>query len=460
MQNFLSLDRVEPKKRLVGERVRDFKEVYQTFDKIEARNQADRCVQCGDPYCMNKCPLHNYIPQWLKAVSEYNLELAFQLSNEPSPFPEIMGRVCPQDVLCEGDCTLNDGHGAITIGSIERYITEQGFKKEFKIPFPESKINKSVGVIGSGPAGLSLATFLLRAGVNVTIYERAEKAGGLLTYGIPGFKLDKNIIQRRINLLLEAGLDLKTSCEVGKDISFDEVKNSHDAIFLGIGATEARKAGIKNEDSENIYMAMEFLTFVQKKIFNEKVENKIDVRGKNVIVIGGGDTAMDCIRTAIREGAKKVTCHYRRDVENMPGSYKEYRNSIEEGAEFIFQSTPKEIILKNEKVAGVKFAKTELVNDLANHRKKVQEIPRSETIFEADIVIMALGFSPAKCKFLEENNIETESWGGVKVSKNGETSSSKIYAGGDIVRGANLVVRAVFDGREVAKEILKDFGIN
>ena len=446
MQNFLSLDRVEPKKRLVGERVRDFKEVYQTFDKIEARNQADRCVQCGDPYCMNKCPLHNYIPQWLKAVSEYNLELAFQLSNEPSPFPEIMGRVCPQDVLCEGDCTLNDGHGAITIGSIERYITEQGFKKEFKIPFPEKKINKSVGVIGSGPAGLSLATFLLRAGVNVTIYERAEKAGGLLTYGIPGFKLDKDIIQRRINLLLEAGLNLKTSCEVGKDLSFDEVKNSHDAVFLGIGATKSKKAGIKNENSKNIYMAIEFLTSVQKKLFNEKVENKINVRGKNVIVVGGGDTAMDCIRTAIREGAKKVTCHYRRDVKNMPGSYKEYRNSIEEGAEFIFQSTPKAIILENKKVVGVEFAKTELVNDLASHRKKVHEIPGSKTIFESDIVIMALGFSPVKCKFLEENNIETESWGGVKVSPNGETSSSNIYAGGDIVRGADLVVRAVFDG--------------
>ena len=460
MQNFLSLDRTEPKKRLVGERIKDFKEVYQTFDKIEAKNQAERCVQCGDPYCMNKCPLHNYIPQWLKAVAETNLELAFQLSNEPSPFPEIMGRVCPQDVLCEGDCTLNDGHGAITIGSIERYITEQGFKKGFTISFPKTKINKSVGIIGSGPAGLSLATFLLRAGVNVTIYERAKRAGGLLTYGIPGFKLDKDIVQRRINLLLEAGLILKTDCEVGKDISFDEVKNSHDAIFLGIGATQARKAGIKNEDSENIYMAMEFLTSVQKKLFNEEVKNPINVRGKNVIVIGGGDTAMDCIRTAIREGAKQVTCHYRRDVKNMPGSYKEYRNSIEEGAEFIFQSTPKEIILKNGKVTGVKFAKTELIKDPLNDRKKVKEIPNSENIFEADIVIMALGFSPAKYDFLEKHGVEINSWGGIKVDQNGKTSSEKIYAGGDIVRGANLVVRAVFDGREVAKEILKDFGIN
>ncbi|HIO71109.1 MAG TPA: glutamate synthase subunit beta [Campylobacterales bacterium] len=455
MQNFLSVDRIEPQKRLVGERIRDFDEVYLPFNKLEARTQSERCVQCGDPYCMNKCPLHNFIPQWLKSVAEANLELAFKLSNESSPFPEIMGRVCPHDTLCEGDCTLNDGHGAITIGSIERYITEKGFSKGLKIEFSSEKIGKSVGIIGSGPAGLSLATYLLRAGIDVTIYERASRAGGLLTYGIPGFKLDKSVVQKRIDMLLEAGLNLKTNCEVGKDISFDEVRNSHDAIFIGIGATKARRANIENEDSDGVYMAMEFLTNIQKKLFGEEFDSSIDVSGKNVIVIGGGDTAMDCIRTAIREGAKSVTCHYRRDDNNMPGSYKEYRNAIEEGARFEFFSTPKKIEVEDGKVKGVIFAKTELSERDETGRQRVIEIPDSEISYPADVVIMALGFEPAKPKFLEESGIELNSWGGIVTSENGETSIENIYSGGDAVRGADLVVRAVLDGREVAKHIIK-----
>ena len=457
MQNFLSFDRVEPKKRLVGERVKDFDEVYEVFDKVEVKNQSERCVQCGDPYCMTKCPLHNFIPQWLKGVAETNLELAFKLSNETSPFPEIMGRVCPQDVLCEGDCTLNDGHGAITIGSVERYITEKGFSKGFEIPFAHKKIGKSVGIIGSGPAGLSLATYLLRAGVDVTIYERDSKAGGLLTYGIPGFKLDKKVIQNRVELLQNAGLVLKTNCEVGKDIEFSEIQKNHDATFIGIGSTKAKKVGIENENSDGVFMAMEFLSNIQKKLFGENFNSKIDVKGKNVIVVGGGDTAMDCIRTSIREGAKSVTCHYRRDSKNMPGSYKEYRNSVEEGAEFIFYSTPKSISTENGKVTGITFAKTELSEADESGRKRVVEIANSDEVIEADIIIMALGFNPENPKFLETSGVKTNSWGGIEISKTGETSSSNIYSGGDAVRGADLVVRAAFDGREVAKEIVNNF---
>jgi len=459
MQNFLSLDRVEPKKRLVGERVKNFDEVYEVFDRVEAKNQSERCVQCGDPYCMTKCPLHNFIPQWLKAIADTNLELAFKLSNESSPFPEIMGRVCPQDVLCEGDCTLNDGHGAITIGSIERYVTEKGFSKGFEIEFRDEKIGKSVGIIGSGPAGLSLATYLLRAGVDVTIYERDSKAGGLLTYGIPGFKLDKDVIQKRVELLEKAGLVVKTDCEVGKDISFEEISKNHDASFIGIGSTKAKKVGIENENSDGVYMAMEFLTTIQKKLFGEKIEKNIDVKDKNVIVVGGGDTAMDCIRTAIREGAKSVTCHYRRDSKNMPGSFKEYRNSVEEGADFEFYSTPKAINVENGKVSGITFAKTELSEADESGRKRVVEIQNSLETIETDIIIMALGFNPEVPKFLAENGVKTNSWGGIEISETGETSSNNVYSGGDATRGADLVVRAAFDGREIAKHILKSFEV-
>jgi glutamate synthase (NADPH/NADH) small chain len=459
MQSFLSTDRVESKKRLVGERVKDFDEIYEVFDKLEARTQAERCVQCGDPFCMNKCPLHNYIPQWLKSVAERDLELAFKLSNEPSPFPEIMGRVCPQDTLCEGDCTLNDGHGAITIGSVERYITEKGFSKGFKIEFPKKKIGKKVSVIGSGPAGLSLATYLLRAGVDVTMYERANRAGGLLTYGIPGFKLDKSIVQNRVDQLIKAGMVLRTDCEVGKDISLDEVQSGSDALFVGIGSTEAKSAKIANEDARGVYPAMKYLTNVQKKLFGEESDSELDVKGKNVIVIGGGDTAMDCVRTALREGASSVTCHYRRDANNMPGSYKEYQNAIEEGCNFEFYSTPKEIEVSSDgSVNSVIFAKTELTEPDESGRQRVVEIDDSNINYEADVVIMALGFNPAKPSFLADLGVELNSWGGVVTDSRGETSAKGIYSGGDAVRGADLVVTATFDGREVAKEIISSFG--
>ncbi|MDD2904915.1 MAG: glutamate synthase subunit beta [Sulfurimonas sp.] len=455
MREFLNTERVEAEKRLVVERTKDFGEIYEIFNSNDAASQSDRCIQCGDPFCLNKCPLHNYIPQWLKSVAEKDLEFAFKLSNEPSPFPEVMGRVCPHDRLCEGDCTLNDGHGAITIGSIETHITEEGFRQGFKPSFPGITTNKKVAVIGSGPAGLSCATYLLRSGIAVTMYEKSDKAGGLLTYGIPNFKLDKKIVERRIKLLQEGGLELVLNCEVGRDITFEEIADKHDAMFIGVGATKAKKASLSGENAANVYEAMEYLTAIQKKNFKVKYDKKFDFKDLNVVVIGGGDTAMDCLRTAKREGAKSVTCLYRRDEYNMPGSKKEYKNAMEEGVDFTFLAAPKEIILgDNGKAIAVEIVKTTLGAKDPSGRQKMEEIKGSETRVKADVVIMSLGFDPAVPSFLAENGIETNAWGGIIINKTTyETTTAGIYAGGDCFRGADLVVTAALDGREAARSI-------
>ena len=457
MQEFLNIGRTDPEKRLVIERVRDFKEIYEVFDKDRAASQGVRCIQCGDPYCLNKCPLHNYIPQWLKSVAEKDLDFAFRLSNEPSPFPEVMGRVCPHDRLCEGDCTLNDGHGAITIGSIETYIVEEGFKNGLKPNFPGITTDKKVAVIGSGPAGLSTATYLLRSGIAVTMYERSDRAGGLLTYGIPNFKLDKKIVERRVKLLQEAGLDLVLNTEVGRDITFEEIADKHDAMFIGIGATVAKKAGIVGEQASNVYKAMDYLTNIQRKNFKLAYEKKFDFKDLDVVVIGGGDTAMDCLRTAKREGARSVTCLYRRDAHNMPGSQKEYKNAMEEGVDFTFCVSPKEIVLNESgRAIAVEVVRTTLGVKDESGRQKMEEIKGSEYRVSADVIIMSLGFDPAKPSFLAENGIETNSWGGVIINEEThQTTTAGVYAGGDCFRGADLVVTAAYDGREAARSIVK-----
>ena len=457
MREFLTTERIDPTKRLVVERVKDFGEIYEVFDKYDAATQSERCIQCGDPYCLNKCPLHNYIPQWLKSISEKDLEFAFKLSNEPSPFPEVMGRVCPHDRLCEGDCTLNDGHGAITIGSVETHITEAGFKAGFKPQFPGITVNKKVAVIGSGPAGLSAATYLLRSGISVTMYERSDRAGGLLTYGIPNFKLDKKIVERRVKLLEEAGLELILNCEVGKDIAFETIASKHDAMFIGVGATKAKNAGLNGEKASNVYAAMDYLTDIQRKNFKLSYDKKFDFKDLNVVVIGGGDTAMDCLRTAKREGAKSVTCLYRRDAHNMPGSQKEYKNAMEEGVDFTFFASPKEIVLNEDGLAvGVEVVKTTLGAKDESGRQKMEEVRGSNFRVNADVIIMSLGFDPAIPSFLAENGIETNSWGGVIINEEThETTTAGIYAGGDCFRGADLVVTAALDGREAARSISK-----
>ena len=455
MREFLTTERVEPTKRLVVERTKDFGEIYEVFDKSEAATQSDRCIQCGDPFCLNKCPLHNYIPQWLKAISEKDLEFAFKLSNEPSPFPEVMGRVCPHDRLCEGDCTLNDGHGAITIGSVETHITEEGFRAGLTPDFPGITTDKKVAIIGSGPAGLSAATYLLRSGIAVTMYERSDKAGGLLTYGIPNFKLDKKIVERRVKLLQEAGMELVLNCEVGKDISFEEIANGHDAMFIGVGATKPKSAGLAGEQAPNVYAAMDYLTNIQRKNFSLDYDKKFDFKDLNVVVVGGGDTAMDCLRTAKREGAKSVTCLYRRDEHNMPGSKKEYKNAMEEGVDFTFLVSPKEIVLNESGNAlAVEVVKTTLGARDASGRQRMEEVKGSEYRVNADVIIMSLGFDPAVPSFLAENGIETNEWGGIIINEEThETTTAGIYAGGDCFRGADLVVTAAYDGREAARSI-------
>lgn len=450
MQSFLKNKRVEPAKKNVLERLKNFNEIYEIYDVPSAKTQSDRCVQCGIPYCHNGCPLDNYIPQWLKLVAGNDLKLAFKMSNESSPFPEIMGRVCPQDRLCEGSCTLNKDFGAITIGSIETFITEEGFKNGLGLEFREITTGKKVAVIGAGPAGLSAATFLLRQGIAVDVYEKEAFAGGLLSWGIPSFKLDKQVVFRRVKILKSAGMNLFVNKEVGRDISFDELRSKYDAVFLGIGAKRGNKAGIGGEDLMGVYQAMDFLGSAQKKELELPYIKDISVKDKKVVVIGGGDTAMDCIRTALREGAKSVLCVYRRGEEGMPGSKKEYKNAIEEGAEFKFFAAPKEVVGSGS-VSGIKVVKMEVVKD--GGRGKLSEVPNSEETIDADIVVLALGFSMDVPAFIPSSGIKTDEWGQILVNENYETSLSGVYAGGDCCRGANLVVNAALDGREAAAAI-------
>ena len=456
MLNFTKFERINPEKRDVLQRLKDFNEVYQVFTKQRAVEQSDRCMQCGDPYCHTGCPLGNYIPAWLKQTATKNPDLAFALSNETSPFPEILGRICPQDVLCEGACSLNTGHGAISIGAVETFISEDAFERGMKPKFSNSKNGKKVAVIGSGPAGISAATFLLRKGFDVEMFERADRAGGLLMYGIPGFKLDKTTVDRRINWLLEAGMKLHTNCEIGRDKSILELEKDFDAIFLGIGATSSNKVKIEGENSSNVHFAIDFLTGIQKRNLGNKNVEYIDVKDKKVVVIGGGDTAMDCVRTSVREGADSVKCLYRRDEINMPGSKKEVVNAKEEGVEFVFNVSPKSIKAQNNVASAVELLETSMSEPDISGRQKVVINEGSEYLEEADIIILALGFSPEVPLFLKELNVETNSWGGVIVDSNFRTSNKKVYAGGDCQRGAHLAVTAAVDGREAAKAIIKN----
>ncbi len=457
MQNFTNLERIEPQKRGSNERKKDYKEIYNIFRNQEASSQSDRCVQCGDPYCHSKCPLHNYIPQWLRGVAQKDIELSFKLSNETNPFPEITGRICPQDRLCEGACTLEqDGYGAITIGSVETYISESGFKMGLKPEFADVMSSKKVAIIGSGPAGLSCATYLLRAGINVEMFEKSSRPGGLLTYGIPSFKLEKEIVFRRFNWLKEAGMKLNLNCEVGKDIDFKDLVEGYDALFIAIGAEKSKTGNIAGENGKNVFMAIDFLKEIQKKNFDEEYDNNYLVKGKDVVVIGGGDTAMDCIRTSLREGAKSVKCLYRRDVESMPGSKKEFKNAKEEGAEFIYNVSPKEVILNdNGEVIGLYMERTTLIKSEGSKRAKVEIIKGSEYKESADVVIFALGFDQVNPNYLSENGIETNRWGEIIADDNLETSKRLIFTGGDCFRGSDLVVTAAEDGKVAAKEIAK-----
>lgn len=457
MQDFIHIRRVDQESKDPVERIKDFKEIYTLLDKKDISLQSGRCIQCGDPFCHDKCPLHNYIPFWLRSMKMADDELAFNLSNETNPFPEVTGRICPQDRLCEGACTLNDGHGAINIGGIETYISEEGFKKGLKPKFPGITTDKKVAIIGSGPAAISAATYLLRAGIKVDMFEKNSRGGGLLTFGIPSFKIEKHIIKRRFDWLIEAGMSLHVNTCIGKDMDFDELVNSYDGLFLAIGAQKSRKANIENENSKGVFSAIDFLHQIQKKVFKEDYDKYYDVKDKNVLVVGGGDTAMDCLRTSIREGAKSATCLYRRDKSNMPGSKKEFKNALEEGVNFKYNVSPKSVIANSDnEVLGLMVENTMLGKVDKNGRQKVEIVKQSEHKIDGDIIIFALGFSPSKPNFLAENGIETDESGRILVNEKFQTTKSGVYAGGDCQRGSHLVVSAAADGKKAAQSIIEN----
>ena len=462
MLKFVNIGQQNPPKRDTDNRKEDFNEIYKEFIHGKAQEQSSRCSQCGVPFCQVHCPLSNNIPDWLKLTAEGRLEEAYNLAQSTNNMPEVCGRICPQDRLCEGNCVIEQsGHGTVTIGSVEKFITDNawanGWVKPIKI---EKELNQSIGIIGSGPAGLACAEQLRKKGYKITVYDRYDRAGGLLIYGIPNFKLEKEVVERRIKLLKDGGINFKLNFEVGKDATLDELKKEHDAILIATGVYKPREIDIKGSDLGNIFPAMEFLTTSNKKGLGDKVENfengTLNAKDKNVVVIGGGDTAMDCVRTAVRQKAKTVKCLYRRDKENMPGSAREVANAEEEGVEFVWLSSPKEFIGKN-KVEKVLVNKMKLGDPDDGGRRKPIIDEGSEYEIETDIVIKSLGFDPEDLpKLFNEKDLQVSKWGTIKIDFDTmETNLKGVFAAGDIVRGASLVVWAIKDGRDVAESIDK-----
>ena len=460
MLKFVDIGQQNPPKRDISDRKEDFDEIYQEFLKDRAVQQSSRCSQCGVPFCQVHCPLSNNIPDWLKLTAEGRYEEAYQLSQSTNNMPEVCGRICPQDRLCEGNCVIEQsGHGTVTIGSIEKYITEKAWENGWVKPIEiNSEKNESVGIIGSGPAGLACGEQLRKKGYKVTIYDRYDRAGGLLIYGIPGFKLEKHVVQRRIKLLEESGIKFVLNFEVGKDSSLTELREKHDAILIATGVYKAREVNLPGNDLSNIFPAMEFLTASNKKGLGDKVElfdnGTLNAEGKDVVVIGGGDTAMDCLRTSVRQNAKSVKCLYRRDRENMPGSAREVGNAEEEGVEFIWLTSPKEFKGTN-KIESVVVNKMKLDEpDDSGRRKPVVE-ENSDFEIKADLVIKALGFDPEDLpKLFNEEKLQVSRWGTIKADFDTmETSIEGVFAAGDIVRGASLVVWGIKDGRDAATSI-------
>ena len=458
---FLDIPRTDPAKVPVEQRVTEFKEIYAQFDAGGAASQAGRCLACGNPFCEWKCPVHNYIPNWLKLIQEGNLFEAAELSHKTNSLPEMCGRICPQDRLCEGACTLNDGLGAVTIGSIEKYITDEAFKQGWTPDMSNVKATgKRVAVIGAGPAGLGCADILTRNGVKPVVFDRYTRIGGLLTFGIPPFKLEKEVVEKRREVMEGMGVEFRLGVEIGKDISMEQLLAEYDAVFMGMGTYRYVKGGFPGEDLPGVYEALPYLI---KNINHEiglpgATEELVSMKGKKVVVLGGGDTGMDCIRTAIRQGAESVTCTYRRDEANMPGSRRDYKNSKEEGAEFIFNAQPIELV-GTDSVEGVKIVQTRLGKPDARGRRVPEPIPDSEAVIAADAVIIAFGFLPSPSDWFDTHDVKLHNNGRVRVSASKDTpfqtTNPKIFAGGDMVRGSDLVVTAVFEGREAAKGILK-----
>ena len=458
---FLDVGRYDPSKKDPEERKIEFVEIYGEYNQVQASNQAHRCLDCGNPYCEWKCPVHNYIPDWLKLVNEGNILEAADLCHSTNSLPEVCGRVCPQDRLCEGACTLNDGFGAVTIGSIEKYITEKAFEMGWKPDLSHRKWkNKKVAIVGSGPAGIACADILTRSGIKSHVYDKNEEIGGLLTFGIPEFKLEKSVVRRRRKVLEEMGIDFHLGVEIGKDIPFQEIYDANDAVFLAMGTYTSLEGGFSGEKLPGVYKAIDYLISNTKKLLNMDTGKSeyIDFKDKKVVVLGGGDTAMDCNRTAIRQGAKSVTCLYRRDEKNMPGSRREVKNAKEEGVIFNFNIQPIDI-LGNKKVEGIKTVQTMLGEPDHNGRRIPIPIPDSEKIYDADVVIVAFGFRASPAEWFDDFDIKIKKDGLVIAEENQEfkfqTTNKKVFSGGDMVRGSDLVVTAIWEGREAAKSIIK-----
>ncbi|MBB6519794.1 FAD-dependent oxidoreductase [Pseudoteredinibacter isoporae] len=457
---FIEVGRNDPKKKPIHTRKTQYVEIYESFTEKEVANQAHRCLACGNPYCEWKCPVHNFIPNWLKLISEGNIFEAADLSHQTNTLPEVCGRVCPQDRLCEGACTLNDDFGAVTIGNAEKYITDTAFAMGWRPDM--SKVvwtDKKVAVIGAGPAGLGCADILVRNGVKPVVFDKYPEIGGLLTFGIPEFKLEKSVMSRRREVFTEMGVEFRLETEIGKDVSIEQLLEEYDAVFMGMGTYKYMKGGFPGEDLPGVYDALPFLiSNVNRNMgFEKNIDDFISVAGKRVVVLGGGDTAMDCNRTSIRQQARSVTCAYRRDEENMPGSRREVANAKEEGVNFLFNRQPVEIV-GDGKVEGIKVVTTALGEPDENGRRRPQPVEGSEEIIPADVVLVAFGFQPNPADWIAENGVTINSWGGIEAAEEQQykfqTSNPKIFAGGDMVRGSDLVVTAIWEGREAAEGIL------
>ncbi|MFN4203110.1 MAG: NAD(P)-dependent oxidoreductase [Tabrizicola sp.] len=461
MLKFVTVGKEMPEKRDAASRAQDFHEIYREFADRKAAEQASRCSQCGVPYCQSHCPLHNNIPDWLKLTAEGRLQEAYEISQATNTFPEICGRICPQDRLCEGNCVIEQsGHGTVTIGSVEKYITDTAWEEGWVKPIrPHRERPESVGIIGAGPGGLAAADVLRRQGVQVTVYDRYDRVGGLMTYGIPGFKLEKDVVERRNAQLADGGVNFVLNCTVGEDISFDAILGQHDAVLIATGVYKARDIDAPGVGARGIVKALDFLTASNRKGFGDDVpefdSGELNASGKRVVVIGGGDTAMDCVRTAIRQGALSVKCLYRRDRANMPGSQREVQNAEEEGVEFVWLSAPKGFTGGTE-VEGVMVQKMRLGAPDATGRQTPEIIEGADYVEPADLVIQALGFEPEDLPALwGVPELKVTRWGTIKADfRTHATSLPGVYAAGDIVRGASLVVWAIRDGREAAEAIL------
>ena len=462
---FLEVERVEPQKRSITKRRSSFVEIYRLFNENQARMQANRCLGCGNPYCEWKCPVHNYIPDWLKLAGEGRIIEAAELCHLTNSLPEVCGRVCPQDRLCEGACTLYDEYGAVTIGSVEKYIVDTAFEMGWRPDLSRVEpTGKRVAVVGAGPAGLGCADVLVRNGVAPVVFDRYPEIGGLLSFGIPDFKLEKEVMARRREIFTAMGIEFRLNTEIGKDVGFDEILDEFDALFLGTGAYTSIRGGFANEDASGVHEALAYLigNICHERGYRYDRHEYVSLRGQRVLVLGGGDTAMDCLRTAIRQGAETVTCAYRRDERNMPGSANEVANARSEGVSFLWNLQPLNIEIEDSgRVSGVQVVRTEMGEPDESGRRRPEPVTGSEHLLEADAVILAFGFKPDPADWLIEHGIEIDERRRIKTvgAHPGQSSTEKIFAGGDAVRGADLVVTAIADGREAAEAIIDYLGV-